>query len=80
MHTGDPGYLDKDYRFWKFNSALDNLGQHLRKDGTGADVKHASVTNSEEESALWQSSVLGTTTPKALLNAAFFSMARPFTF
>ena len=55
MHTMDPEYpnfLDKDYYFRKFNAALDNLGRHLRKDGTGTDVKHASVTNSEEESAL----------------------------
>ena len=77
MRTVDPecpNFLDdKDYRFQKLRAALDNLGQQLRNDRIGAEVKHASIVTSEEEDTLWQSGVLGSTTPKALLNAVFFS-------
>ena len=68
-----PNFFDeKDYRYQKLRAALDNLGRRLRKDGIGAEVKHASIVTSEEEDALWLSGVLGSTTPKALLNVVFF--------
>ena len=82
MRTVDPecpNFLDeKDYRFQKLRAALDNLGWQVRNDGIGAEVKHASIVTSEEEDALWQSGVLGSTTPKALLNAVFFSNGKNF--
>ena len=74
-----PKFLDnKDYCFQKLRATLDNLGRQLRKDGIGAEAKYASIVTSKEEDAMWQSGVLGSTTPKALLNAVFFSNGKKF--
>ena len=48
------------------------MSRRLREEGVGASVKHTAVISHDEESALWESGVIGVHNPKALLNAVFF--------
>ena len=44
----------------------------LHDQGIGTDVRHARVFSQEEESKLWETGVLGITTPKRLQHAVFY--------
>lgn len=59
--------LDKlDVHFEIFNLTVNTVCVSLRKEGIGADVKHARVLTLEDEATLWQTGVLGIDTPKIL--------------
>ena len=78
-HESCPNFLDKDnHSFKELHGTIDNLGRQLRKDGVGADVKHASVITPEEEYALWEKGVIGRQNPKALLFAVFYCNRKNF--
>lgn len=51
---------------------LDTVCVGLRKDGIGADVKHAKVMSAEDEETLWNHEALCLDTPAGLLRAVFF--------
>ena len=57
------------HKFKELHGALDNVGRQLRAESVGAEVKHASVVSKEEEEALWQEGILGSSNPKSLLRA-----------
>ena len=63
---------ESDPNFCGLRSVRDNIARKRRSEGIGAVVKHASIISLEEEERLWEECVLGTTSPKALLNAVFF--------
>ena len=68
-----PNFLDeKDLRFSGLRGTRDTVSRRLREEGVGASVKHTAVISHDEESALWESGVIGVHNPKALLNAVFF--------
>ena len=68
-----PNFLDeKDPRFSGLRGTRDTVSRRLREEGVGASVKHTAVISYDEESALWESGVIGVHNPKALLNAVFF--------
>jgi hypothetical protein len=46
--------------------------------GIGRETKHARVLSKDDEDKLWRSAVMGTKTPKALQNAAFYVMGKMF--
>ena len=72
-----PNFLDKsDLRFCELRAACDNVARQLRKDGVGAEVKHAEVFTSEEEAKLWESGTIGITSPLALVRAVFFYVGK----
>ena len=62
----------KDERFKRIHTVLDNLSRQLHKDGIGATKSQAQVVTVAEEKQLWTSGVLGTHSPEALQNAVFF--------
>ena len=53
---------------------IDNLFKELRSEGIGSDSKHHDPISKQEVNTLWESRVLGTTTPNQLLNAVFFTV------
>lgn len=62
-----------------FNLTLNTVCVSLRKEGIGADVKHARVLTLDDEATLWQTGVLGfINTPKSLLQAVFFVIEMHF--
>ena len=48
------------------------------QEGVSAQTKHTEIVMKEEEHLLWSSEVLGTHTPKALLNTVFYSNGKNF--
>ena len=68
-----PNYFDKDnHGFKELHAAIDNLGRALRKDGIGAEIKHASVITLEEEEVT--NGNIGSSSPKALRSVVFFTL------
>jgi len=57
---------------------MDARFHQLHSTGIGRDVKHARVLTTDDEERLWRSGVMGTKTPKALQNAAFFIVGKMF--
>ncbi len=51
---------------------LDNLFKELQKDGVAKATKHAEIISKEDEIELWETKVIGTENPKALLRAVFY--------
>jgi hypothetical protein len=62
----------KDQRFKRIHTVLDNLSKKLHKDGIGASKVQARVVTIAEEDKMWTNGAMGTETPEALLNAVFF--------
>ena len=57
--------LDKsDIRFRDLHQTLDTVCVSLRREGIGAEVKHAKILSAEDEEALWTSGVLSVDTPE----------------
>ena len=78
-NTETPNFLDKkDRRFSVLHKALDSLFRDRRTQNIGTSVKHAEDFTKEEEGVLWRSGVLGTVTPKSLLNAVFYLNGKSF--
>lgn len=69
---------EKDTRFNGLRGMRDTRARQLREDGVGANVKHTSVFSETEEEKLWSTDVLGTDSPKPLLNAVFFTVGKVF--
>ena len=72
-HDDTPDFLSKkDARFRDLQGTLECTFSDLRKRGVGAEVKHTPVITKEEEDQIWKAGVMGTDTPKQLLNTVFF--------
>ena len=56
---------------------MDSLFRDLRTKNIGTNVKHAEAFTREEE-MLWKKGVLGTTSPKSLINAVFYLNGKNF--
>ena len=68
-----PNFLDEnDPKFSGLRETRDTVSRRLREEGVGTSVKHTAVISHDEESALWESGVIGVHNPKSLLNAVFF--------
>ncbi len=74
VNTHAPNFLDKNnIKFQSLHAVLDNLFKELQKDGVAKDTKHAEIIAKEDEIKLWETNVIGTKNPKALLQAVFLS-------
>lgn len=74
-----PNFLEKkDSRFKPLHGVMDSHFHQLHTTGIGRETKHAKVLSKEDEEKLWRSGVMGTTTPKALQNAAFYLVGKMF--
>lgn len=85
MKTANPSssaecnFMDKgNANFKELQATCDNLFRALRKKGIGANPKQAAILSVEDEELLWTSDVLGSKSPKALLNAVFFYNGKNF--
>ncbi|MCG8624099.1 MAG: DUF3504 domain-containing protein, partial [Proteobacteria bacterium] len=81
MHEADPkapNFLDqKDGDFKKLHGTMDTHFRALRQQGVGAQVNHAKLLT-QEENLMWQLGVMGTDTPRALLQSVFFYNGKKF--
>ena len=76
-----PNFLDeRNPDFEGLRAVRDNVSRHLRSSGIGAQIKHTEIISVSEECSLWSQGVLGTSTPKSLLNAVFFLHWQNFLF
>ena len=66
----------KDPRFAGLCGMRDTHSRELREAGVGTTVKHTSVFSAAQEEKLWSTSVLGVDSPRPLLNAVVFVVAR----
>ena len=62
----------KDARFKRVHTVLDNISRQLHKEGVGIDKIQARVVTDMEENHLWETGIIGTHSPTALQNAVFF--------
>ena len=62
----------------RFRDLLDTVCVALRKQGIGADVKHAAVIPLEHEELMWSTGVLGVESPTSLLRATFYTVGLYF--
>ena len=68
-----PNFLDEnDLRFSGLCGTRDTVSRKIARGRSWSSVKHTAVISHDEESALWESGVIGVHNPKALLNAVFF--------
>ncbi len=78
-NPGCPNFLDKqDSRFKPLQGTLDYLFHSLHSEGVGVQVKHAEIVSKEEEAKLWNSEIMGLSSPLSLQNAAFFVVGKFF--
>ena len=74
-----PNFLDKkNPAFKQLHNTLDVHFRHLHETGLGKRVKHAEVITKLEEESLWSQSILGTSSPHALLNSVFYLNGKNF--
>ena len=74
-----PNFLDeRNPDFEGLRAVRDNVSRHLRSSEIGAQIKHTEIISVSEECSLWSQGVLGTSTPKSLLNAVFFCTGKTF--
>ena len=79
-NPGSPNFLSKqDSRFQHLQNTLDSTFHQLHSEGIGVQVKHSETITKEDEAKLWNSGIVGLTTPKSLQNAAFFIVGKMFT-
>ena len=72
-------FFDKsDLKFRDLRNTLDSVCVSLRKEGIGAVRKHAAVISLDDERIMWESGVLGTDSPWALVHAVFFVVGLHF--
>ena len=64
--------------FVSFTALASQLFRELRQSGIGANPSKAAAITKEEENMLWNSGVLGTSTPKALQRGVYFSLGKFF--
>ena len=58
-------------RFRDLHMTLDTLCVALRKEGIGADVKHAAVISLEHEELVWKNGAIGVDSPASLFRTTF---------
>ena len=76
---GALNFLDKrDLRFKPLHNSLDSLFRDLRTRNVGTSMQHAEIFTKEEEQMLWDTGVLGTSTPQSLLNAVLYMNGKSF--
>lgn len=74
-----PNILDRKIpHFKELHKCIDSVFRQLRAEGVGAEVRHATVINKDEENMLWEKKVLGTATPLSLLRAVFYYNGKNF--
>ena len=74
-------FIDKTQReahYPHLHNALDNQLKMLKSCGIGIERNRATVITIKMENELWTKGVLGTHSPKALLNAVFFYNGKTF--
>jgi hypothetical protein len=67
-----------DMRFRDLHMSLDTVCVALRKEGIGAQVKHAVVISLEHEELMWKEGALGVDSPASLLRATFYTVGLHF--
>ena len=76
---GALNFLDKrDLHLKPLHNSLDSLFRNLRTRNIGTSVQHTEIFTKEEEQMLWDTGVLGTSTPQSLLNAVFYMNGKSF--
>ena len=58
-----------DTRFLGLRNTLDTVSVSVRKEGIGVSKSHAAAISSEDQKLMWESGVLGTDSPWALVRA-----------
>ena len=70
-------FLDKkDCKFTQLRNTQDSLFSKLHSERIGQQTKMAEVLSRDDEKKLWESGTLNTTTPKGLLNTAFYIVGK----
>ena len=73
-----PNFLDQnDSDFKKLHGTMDTHFRALQQ-GVGAQVNHAKLLTLEEENLMWELGVMGSDTPRALLQAIFLQWEEIF--
>ena len=67
-----------DLKFRDLRNTLDTVCVSLRKEGVGAIRKHVAMISRNDERIMWESGVLGTASPWALVRAVFFVVGLHF--
>ena len=76
---GCPNFLNKqDSHFRHLHGTLNALFHKLHSNGIGVQVRHTDIITKAEEDKLWDSGVMGVSTPRSLQNAAFFVVGKMF--
>ena len=70
----------QESRFRGLQTVVDNTFKKLRAEGVGCNSEHTETLSKEEENKLWDSGVLGTSTPQAQLQlrAVFYLNGKDF--
>ena len=77
INIDTPNFIDKgDRRFRELHGVVESVLCDLRRNGIGAEVKHAPVISPEEEEQLWASGTLGIDTPSKLQRSVFFYLGK----
>lgn len=75
---GAPKFLDREkYCFRKLVYTCNSVYRDLHSQGIGADVRHTPTFSSDNEK-LWETGVLGDSTPKSSQQAVFFYVVKIF--
>ena len=67
---------ERDYP--RLHNAMDRHFRDLRASGIGAERKQASITTADDEKQMWAKGVLGSSSPKVLLQTIFFLNGKNF--
>ena len=74
-----PKFLNKEEScFRDIRGTCDSVYRGLRSKGIGAEISHTPLISDEEETQLWKSEVLCTSTPKGLQRAVFYYVGKCF--
>ncbi len=74
-----PNFLEKtNPQFKVLHGTLDVHFRRLHECGIGRKTNHAQLISKEDENKLWSCGILGTSTPRSLLNAVFFYNGKNF--
>ena len=60
------------------HGTLNSHFHKLHESAVGTKVKHIEIISKDEEGRLWDSGVMGVTSPSAMLNAVFFCYGKNF--
>ena len=72
-----PNFLDKkDQRYRVLHKSLDSLFRQLITENIRTNLRHAEVFTKSDEDKLWETGILGTDSPKSLMNAVFYRVMK----